>query len=232
MTSKLNKHNIWFPRYEEGNIDVKTGKYDTNNQPKNATFKYEKEGWFCLGVAKTESKNGTITGKLCPIFDYLGENIVTIDAYNKINTEIICRSSKAYFIIFTIDKRKKKTDKVWLCESVGKLKGVGQQEKSKMNHGTPKVPIWGFGRIYDISLRDLLGNSPTYSKYHRKATNLDLSRYGERWVDKLKSSTAMSKFCCITNLIHFVMNESEKLMKGSVNKDDFSIVHDSLVLMT
>ena len=27
----------------------------------------------------------------------------------------------------------KKTDKIWLCESVGKLKGVGQQEKAKIN---------------------------------------------------------------------------------------------------
>ena len=36
MTSKFNKHNIWFPRDEEGNIDVKTGKYDMKNQPKRA----------------------------------------------------------------------------------------------------------------------------------------------------------------------------------------------------
>ena len=28
---------------------------------------------------------------------------------------------------------KTKTDKVWLCESAGKLKGVGQQVKEKMN---------------------------------------------------------------------------------------------------
>ena len=40
VTSKVNKHNIWFPRDEEGNIDVKNGEYDTNNQPKKATFKY------------------------------------------------------------------------------------------------------------------------------------------------------------------------------------------------
>ena len=46
MTRKLNEHNLLFPRYEDGNIDVKTGKYDTNNQPKNATFKYEQEGIF------------------------------------------------------------------------------------------------------------------------------------------------------------------------------------------
>ena len=28
---------------------------------------------------------------------------------------------------------RKKTDKVWLCESVGKLKILGQQAKAKMN---------------------------------------------------------------------------------------------------
>ena len=83
MTRKLNEHNTWFPRYEEGNIDVKTGKYDTKNQLKNSTFKYEQEGRFCLSVAKIESKNGTITGKLFPIFDYSGEKIVTIDTYKK-----------------------------------------------------------------------------------------------------------------------------------------------------
>ena len=51
-------------------------------------------------------------------------------------------------------------------------------------------------------------------------------------MEKLKSSTAMSKFCCITDLIHFMMNEAEKLMKGSVHEDDFFVVHDALVLMT
>ena len=56
-----------------------------------------------------------------------------------------------------MDQRRNKIDKVWLCESVGKLKGVGKQAKSKMNelsiniiaylqlhvhhHGIPKVPI-------------------------------------------------------------------------------------------
>ena len=83
MTSKLNEHNIRFPIDGEGNIDVKTGKYDTKNQPKNSTLKYEKEGRFCLGVANIENKNGTITGKRCPVFDHSGGNIVTIDAYKK-----------------------------------------------------------------------------------------------------------------------------------------------------
>ena len=73
VTSKLNKHNIQFTRDEEGNIYVKTSKYDTDNQPKKATFKYEQEGRFCLGVANIEIKNGTITGKQCPVLIIQGE---------------------------------------------------------------------------------------------------------------------------------------------------------------
>ena len=41
----------------------------------------------------------------------------------------------------------------------------------------------------------------------------------------------MPKFCCITDLIRFMMMEAEKLMKGSVHEDDLFIVHDALVLM-
>ena len=41
VTSKLNEHKIRLPRYEERNIDVKTGEYDTNNQLKRATLKFE-----------------------------------------------------------------------------------------------------------------------------------------------------------------------------------------------
>ena len=62
---------------------VKTGKYYTNNQPKNSTLKYEQEGRFCLGVDKIEGKNGTITGKKSPVFEYSGGKIVTIDACKK-----------------------------------------------------------------------------------------------------------------------------------------------------
>ena len=83
MTSKVNKHNIWFPIDQEGKIDVKTGKYDTNDQSKKSNLKYEQEGRFCLGVANIKSKYGTITGKRCPVFYYSGVTIVTIDAYKK-----------------------------------------------------------------------------------------------------------------------------------------------------
>ena len=82
-TSRVNEHNILFPRNGEGKVDVEIGVCDTNNQPKRASFKYKQEGLFCLGVAKVESQDGTIIGKRCPVFDYTEKKIFTIDAYKK-----------------------------------------------------------------------------------------------------------------------------------------------------
>ena len=79
----MNERNIVFPRNEEGEVDVERGVYETNNQPKRSSFKYEQEGRFCLSVAKVESQGGTIIGKRCPVFDYTEKKIVTIDAYKK-----------------------------------------------------------------------------------------------------------------------------------------------------
>ena len=80
---KCNEHNIRFTIDKDGNIGVKRDKYDTSNQPKKAAFKYEREGRFCLGVAKIKNKEGATTGKYCPVFGYSGGNIVIIDAYLK-----------------------------------------------------------------------------------------------------------------------------------------------------
>ena len=83
-TSRVNDYNFLFPRNGEGKVDVGRGVYEMNNQPKKVTFKYKQEGRLCLRLAKVESKeDGTITGKCCPVFDYTGKKIVTIDAYKK-----------------------------------------------------------------------------------------------------------------------------------------------------
>ena len=82
-TSRSNECNIVFPINEEGKGYVETGVYNTNNQPKRATFKYEQEGRFCLSVAKVEGQYGSIIGKRCPVFDYTEKKIITINAYNK-----------------------------------------------------------------------------------------------------------------------------------------------------
>ena len=42
----------------------------------------------------------------------------------------------------------------------------------------------------------------------------------------------MLKLCGITDLIKFMMKEAEKLLKGFVHHEHFSIVQDALMLMT
>ena len=64
-TSLSNECNIMFPRNEDGEVDLERGVYDTNNQPKRASFKYKQEGRFSLGVTKVESQDGKIIGKRC-----------------------------------------------------------------------------------------------------------------------------------------------------------------------
>ena len=120
--------------------------------------------------------------------------------------------------------KKLKTDKIWICESVGKLKGIGNQGEVKMNeinvhtiadfqryvrrYGLPELSIRGLCQIYEYALVALPRKLAPSVKDHRKARNPYFSIYGDRWVEKLKSSSSMSKFCCITDLIRFMMKES------------------------
>ena len=64
-----------------------------------------------------------------------------------------------------------KTDKIWLCESVGTFMGIGNQGEAKINkmnihtisdlqkyvrlYGLPKLPIIGLGIIYEHVLEAL-----------------------------------------------------------------------------
>ena len=82
---------------------------------------------------------------------------------------------------------------------------ISELHRYVRSYGLPMLPIRGLGRIYEHGLVALPGKLTPSIKDHRKAKNPYLSRYGERWVDKLKSSSSMSKFCCITDLIRFMM---------------------------
>ena len=89
------------------------------NQPNKATFKYEQEWRFYLEVAKVESKvNGAIKGKRGPLFHYMKNKIVTIDAYKKEILNEFARIRKLTSLSSPWVE-KIKTDKIWLCESGG-----------------------------------------------------------------------------------------------------------------
>ena len=86
--------------------------------------------------------------------------------------------------------------------------------------------------MHEHGMEALTGKPTPSVKDNRKTKYTYLFICGERWVEKLNLSSSMSKFCCITDLIQFMIKEGYKLMKGSVHEDDFFIVHDDLVLMT
>ena len=109
---------------------------------------------------------------------------------------------------------------------------ISDLQRYVQSYGLSKLPIRVLGQIYEHRLVALPGKPMPSIKDHRKAKNPYFSRYGERWVEKLKSSSSMSKFCCISDLICFMIKEAEKLMKGYVHEDDLFIVHDALVLIT
>ena len=118
------------------------------------------------------------------MFNYIGKKIFTVDAYKKeiLNEFVGIRKLTSSFSPWV---KKNKTDKICLCESVGKLKGIGKQVEVKMNeinihtiadlqryvrsYGLPKLPIRGLVRIYEHGLEALPGKPTPYIKDHRKA---------------------------------------------------------------
>ena len=92
------------------------------------------------------------------------KEIVTIDAYKKETPNEFARIRNLTSLSSPWAK-KIKTDKIWLCESVGKLKGVGKQVEAKMDeiniqtiadlqryvrsYGLPKPLIRGLYQIYE-----------------------------------------------------------------------------------
>ena len=83
---------------------MERGVYNTNNQPKRATFKYEQEGRFYLGVSKVEGQDGKIIGKRCPVFDYREENCHD-QCLQKRNEEQIGNNKEAYFVFVTMGRK-------------------------------------------------------------------------------------------------------------------------------
>jgi hypothetical protein len=49
---------------------------------------------------------------------------------------------------------------------------------------------------------------------HRKDKNPDMSRYGrDRWMEDIRKCTAMSSNICVTQMIHHMVDDTERVMK-------------------
>ena len=89
------------------------------------------------------------------------------------------------------------------------------------SYGLPKVEIRGLAVTYESELKALPGKPMPFFKEHRKSKNTYFSRYGGTWVDKLNNYYSVSKFCCISDLVRFMVKEGDKVMKVSVHEDGF-----------
>ena len=119
-----------FPRDEKGKVDVEKSVDDTNNQPKREIFKYEQEGWFCLGGDKVESKeDGIITGKPCPVFDYRGGNF-HLRCLQKRNLKLFFNNMEAYLVVVTMGQKYENRKYMALC-ICRKNKGNRKSGRSK-----------------------------------------------------------------------------------------------------
>ena len=118
------------------------------------------------------------------MFYYTEKKIFTIYAYKKeILNELVrirkLTSSSSPWV------ENIKTHKIRLCESIGKLKGIGKQGEVKMNeinihtiadlqryvrsYGLPNLTIRGLVRIYEHGLVAIPGKPTPSIKNHRKA---------------------------------------------------------------
>ena len=70
--------------------------------------------------------------KCCPVLEYIEKKMFTVYAYKKENLNEFARIRKLTSLSSPWVKTSK-TDKIWLSEYVGKLKGIGKQGEVKMN---------------------------------------------------------------------------------------------------
>ena len=89
------------------------------------------------------------------------------------------------------------------------------------SYGLPRNQIHGLVAIYENALKESPGKPTPLEKDHRKSKNTYVYRYEETWVENLNNCSLVYKFCCISDLIRFMVKEVEKIMKRSVHEDEF-----------
>ena len=67
---------------------------------------------------------------------------------------------------------------------------------------------------------------------HRLHPNPYQSRYPDDFTERIRTSSAMKPFVCITRLISFILDECKRVMHGTIHEDDWYFYHDALSLMT
>lgn len=79
------------------------------------------------------------------------------------------------------------------------------------------------GRVAQIALP---GSCPHSDINHLEASNEDT------WEDEIRKTPAPSPFVPVSDLVDFIIEESDRLMKGTIHENDWLFYHDVLSLLT
>ena len=233
---------IRFPRDATGAFSTKS---DINPNPlyadplKYQTFKYPKEGRFCLGVAAVKMPDGTVEGRRANVYDYTGKTLVSMKAWeDKISTEIkrikklkseritspwICDSRPNDGVFWEEDSVDciKGISTITMCklqESEQRIKTVGELARS---NATNLPGIRGIARFIELAKGAMIGACPHVRVDYRDSANPYKARYPDTWEIELSKCTALSPFRPITHLIEYIIEESTRIMTGTVHEKDW-----------
>jgi predicted flap endonuclease-1-like 5' DNA nuclease len=248
------KTQIRFRRDANGKLDPKGNLKDPHSELR---VKYEKEVRLGLGCAATKCRiTDRVEGKTCKAFCYSGKVILSIKDYtDKQNAELKRIKTLKGNNYWVVDRRKK--GEFFLDDKVSLIPGIGLKIEERLqaqgiffvrtlaalsddsiNRLTEKQEMKMTKNVLQ-KFRDQSKESKPVNKPadlildHRLADNPYLSLYGEEeWEKKIKKSVTLSAYICITDMIEFMIVESQEVMKGTYHEDDWFFYHDALSLMT
>ena len=245
-----------FKRDRSGKIDLVNGEYSSERKTI-LNVKYEKECRLGLGCAMVQPKSpdGTIlpsVGRRCHPFDYTSKTMIGIDDYEKMIKIKIDRvkslsSTKVGFWL----QSSREDGKFYLDDKLTVLKQCASKTADKLN-------TVGLRSVGDLMAIEVIEDFPVPEKMtfaalkklwlqaktngvnefvppkidHRIAENPYKSKYGDSWEEHIQKSAAFSHVAVITNYITHMMEESERVMKGTAHENTRKVYYDALSLMT
>jgi len=247
---------IKFPRNKDGKVDIENGEYSAERKTI-LNVKYEKECRLGLGVAMVtplgpDAPPLSPVGRRCLPYDYSSKVMISVDDYKKrMKTEFqrvkSLKGHNGYWVSCSRDKDIKYYDD----DPVIKLKGVGKKASKQLQEIGVKT-IGELKRIDNPHKLDNLPKSLTQMKLtkfwneaqsasnecapksidHRVCSNPYESKFGDDWEQHLQASPTFSHSSYICNYIEHMMNESERVMKGTIHEKTWMVYHDALSIMT
>ena len=189
------------------------------------------------------------------LFCYVGKLLVSLkDDRRNVAAEIARVKSLSHPGPWLAETRE--DGKVYEQDKTSRLKGVGAKSEEKLTMNgittiaalrdmTPekskeisdaarevRISESQLAKFKDLA-KDAEPGDPPQKIDYRKFDNPYKERYGEEeWEEKIRATSQMSPYVCVTKMIEHIVAESAKMFKGTKFEDSWVFYHDALSLMT